>query len=169
MILWLAYMLWTRDPRMKHLPPGPKGLPVIGNMLEMADTDKMMTLSKQWADEYGDVFYTKVGLQHFVWLSSASAVKDLMDKRGSIYSPRAASPMINMVSNQERLNFLPYGEKWRTIRNILSSIQHSIWKHLQHINPFKILSQNRLFGRFSMPKTMQSLATSTADTRQAPS
>ncbi|KAL6895123.1 hypothetical protein GGI43DRAFT_386248 [Trichoderma evansii] len=81
-ILWLAYMLWTRDSRMKHLPPSPKGLPVIGNMLEMADTDKMMTLSKQWADEYGDVFYTKVGLQYFIWLSSASAVKYLMDKRG---------------------------------------------------------------------------------------
>lgn len=114
-------MLWTRDSRMKHLPPGPRGLPIIGNMLEMADTDKMMSLSKQWADQYGDIFYTKVGLQHFIWLSSASAVKDLMDKRGSIYSSRAASPMINMVSNQERLNFLPYGDKWRTLRNILHS------------------------------------------------
>ncbi|KAL6862016.1 cytochrome P450 [Trichoderma novae-zelandiae] len=121
LILWLAYKLWTRDPRMKHLPPGPKGLPIIGNMLEMADTDKMMTLAKDWADEYGDVFYTKVGLQHFIWLSSPAAVRDLMDKRGSIYSSRAASPMINMVSNQERLNFLPYGEKWRTLRNILHS------------------------------------------------
>ncbi|PTB75330.1 cytochrome P450 [Trichoderma longibrachiatum ATCC 18648] len=90
-------------------------------MLDMADTDKMMTLAKDWADQYGDVFYTKVGLQHFIWLSSPTAVKDLMDKRGSIYSSRAASPMINMVSNQERLNFLPYGEKWRTLRNILHS------------------------------------------------
>ncbi|OTA04134.1 Cytochrome P450 CYP2 subfamily [Trichoderma parareesei] len=106
---------------MKHLPPGPQGLPIIGNMLDMADTDKMMTLAKDWADQYGDVFYTKVGLQHFIWLSSPTAVKDLMDKRGSIYSSRAASPMINMVSNQERLNFLPYGEKWRTLRNILHS------------------------------------------------
>ncbi|RFU78079.1 cytochrome p450 [Trichoderma arundinaceum] len=120
-MIWLVYKLCTRDSRMKHLPPGPKGLPIIGNMLEMAATDRMMTLSKQWADEYGDVFYTKVGFQHFIWLSSAAAVKDLMDKRGSIYSSRAASPMINMVSNQERVNFLPNGDKWRTIGNILHS------------------------------------------------
>lgn len=85
----------------------------------MADSDKMMKVAKEWADEYGEIFYTKVGFSHFVWLSSPSAVKDLMDKRGSIYSSRAASPMINMVSNNERVNFLPYGEKWRKIRNIL--------------------------------------------------
>lgn len=87
----------------------------------MADTDKMMTVAKEWADQYGEVFYTKVGLSRFIWLSSPSAVKDLMDKRGSIYSSRAPSPMINMVSNNERVNFLPYGEKWRMIRNILHS------------------------------------------------
>lgn len=106
---------------MKYLPPGPKGLPIIGNMMDMADTDRMIKVSKEWADEYGEIFYTKVGLSHFVWLSSATAVRDLMDKRGSIYSSRAASPMINMVSNEERVNFLPYGDKWRTIRNILHS------------------------------------------------
>ncbi|KOS22826.1 Fumitremorgin C synthase [Escovopsis weberi] len=116
---WILYRAWTRDPRMKQLPPGPKGLPIIGNMLDMADTDRMMTVAKQWADEHGDVFYTKVGLSHFVWLSSPTAVRDLMDKRGAIYSSRAPSPMINMVSNNERVNFLPYGDKWRAIRGIL--------------------------------------------------
>ncbi|KAH7361336.1 cytochrome P450 [Pyrenochaeta sp. MPI-SDFR-AT-0127] len=90
-------------------------------MMLLADTDKMMKIAKDWADEYGDIFYTKVGLSHFIWLSSPSVVKDLMDKRGSIYSSRASSPMINMVSNNERVNFLPYGEKWRSIRNILQS------------------------------------------------
>jgi len=89
--------------------------------MDMADSDMMMKVAKQWADKYGEIFYTKVGLSHFIWLSSPSAVKDLMDKRGSIYSSRAASPMINMTSNNERVNFLPYGEKWRTIRNILHS------------------------------------------------
>lgn len=90
-------------------------------MLDMADTDKMMKLSKEWSDKYGEIFYTKVGLSHFIWLSSPTVVRDLMDKRGSIYSSRAPSPMINMVSNNERVNFLPYGEKWRAIRSILHS------------------------------------------------
>ncbi|KAF2280356.1 cytochrome P450 [Westerdykella ornata] len=106
---------------MKHLPPGPKGLPVIGSMMLLADTDKMMKIAKDWADEYGEIFYTKVGLSHFIWLSSPTVVRELMDRRGAIYSSRASSPMINMVSNNERVNFMPYGEKWRTVRNILQS------------------------------------------------
>lgn len=87
----------------------------------LADTDGMMKIAKDWANQYGDVFYTKVGFSHFIWLSSPSAVRELMDKRGSIYSSRPQSPMINMVSNNERVNFLPYGEKWRSIRNIVQS------------------------------------------------
>jgi cytochrome P450 len=106
---------------MNHLPPGPKGWPVIGSMMLLADTDRMMSIAKDWADQYGDIFYTKVGFSHFIWLSSPSVVKELMDKRGAIYSSRPQSPMINMVSNNERVNFLPYGDKWRSIRNILQS------------------------------------------------
>ncbi|KAJ4342318.1 hypothetical protein N0V95_006993 [Ascochyta clinopodiicola] len=121
LITLVAYKVWTRDPRMKHLPPGPKGWPIIGNMMLLADTDRMMKVSKDWADQYGEIFYTKVGFSHFIWLSSPSAVKELMDKRGAIYSSRPQSPMINMVSNNERVNFLPYGDKWRSIRNILQS------------------------------------------------
>ncbi|CAI6098838.1 unnamed protein product [Clonostachys chloroleuca] len=121
LLLFIAFKRWTRDGRLKHLPPGPKGVPFIGNMLDMADTDKMIQKSKDWADEYGEIFYTKVGLSNFVWLSSPKVVRELMDKKGSIYSSRPPSIMINTVSNGERLNFLPYGHKWRTIRNILHS------------------------------------------------
>ncbi|KAK7178667.1 hypothetical protein PSPO01_15275 [Paraphaeosphaeria sporulosa] len=121
LIAVVVYKLCARDPRMKHLPPGPKGWPIIGSMMLLADTDGMMKIAKDWADQYGDIFYTKVGFSHFIWLSSPSAVKELMDKRGAIYSSRPQSPMINMVSNNERVNFLPYGDKWRSIRNILQS------------------------------------------------
>ncbi|KAF2092853.1 cytochrome P450 [Rhizodiscina lignyota] len=90
-------------------------------MLDLADSDKMIKVAKQWADEYGEIFYTKAGLFHFVWLSSPAVVRALMDKRGSIYSSRPPSPMINLVSNNERVNFMPYGERWRSIRNIVQS------------------------------------------------
>ncbi|KAB2575201.1 Cytochrome P450 monooxygenase yanC [Lasiodiplodia theobromae] len=115
----LAYWLLARDSRLKHLPPGPKGLPLIGSMLEMSDIDSMPKRAAEWAREYGEIFHTKVGLEHYIWLSSPQAVKDLMDKRGNIYSSRAHAPMINLVSNENRVNFMPYNDKWRKVRNLL--------------------------------------------------
>lgn len=151
----------------KHLPPGPKGLPIIGNMMLLADTDKMMRIAKEWADEYGEIFYTKVGLSHFIWLSSPTAVKELMDKRGAIYSSRASSPMINMVSNNERVNFMPYSDKWRTIRNILQSALNL--QTSSTYKPVQDFESKQACGRFCMQRATRTLATSTGDIRRAPS
>jgi hypothetical protein len=42
------------------------------------------------------------------------AVRELMDKRGSIYSDRPHMPMaFDAVSNQRRQFFMPYGDRWR--------------------------------------------------------
>ncbi len=50
-ILWLVARLAQRAFR--NLPPGPKGLPIVGDVLHIADQDWMA--SPQRRDEYGDI------------------------------------------------------------------------------------------------------------------
>ncbi|CBX98111.1 similar to cytochrome P450 [Plenodomus lingam JN3] len=106
-----------KDSRRRKLPPGPKGLPFVGNLLEFANTETQRDKVIAWHKQFGDIFYTKLGGTDYIWLSSPTAVKDLMDKRSSIYSSRAPSPLAQDVASAGRRQlFMPYGPRWRSIR-----------------------------------------------------
>jgi hypothetical protein len=45
-----------RNPNGLPLPPGPKGFPIIGNLLDMP-TDKPWLVYNQWSKTYGSFFF----------------------------------------------------------------------------------------------------------------
>ncbi|KAJ4211748.1 hypothetical protein NW759_012347 [Fusarium solani] len=105
------------DSRRRHLPPGPDGLPFIGNMLDLADSDDVQNKVRKWHHQYGNIFYTKIGGSDYIWLSSPKVVKDLMDKRSSTWSSRPPLPFAQDVgSGGLRQLFMPYGPRWRQLR-----------------------------------------------------
>ncbi|KAI8939661.1 hypothetical protein NX059_003418 [Plenodomus lindquistii] len=151
-----------KDPRRRKLPPGPKGLPFVGNLLEFADTETQRHKVIAWHKQFGDVFYTQLGGTDYIWLSSPTAVKDLMDKRSSIYSSRAPSPLAQDVASAGRRQlFMPYGPRWRSIRkhshtllNLSASVKYQpiqdfeskvLLKQLLE-NPNEFMSINRRYS-----------------------
>ena len=73
--------------RPKNCPPGPPTLPLIGNLHQMPKKDGHLQFQK-WAQEYGPVYSLILGTQIIVVLSSDQSVKDVLDRRGVIYSSR---------------------------------------------------------------------------------
>jgi cytochrome P450 len=107
----------VKDPRRRKLPPGPRGLPFVGNMFDFADSETVRGKVSDWHKQYGDIFYTKIGGTDYVWLSSPKVVKDLMDKKSGVYSSRAPFPLAqDVMSAGRRQLFMPYGARWRSIR-----------------------------------------------------
>jgi hypothetical protein len=90
----LAFVLLRQRPG-RPLPPGPKPLPVIGNLLDMPKEKEWLTY-QAWNDKYGDVVCVNIFGQKIVILGSATAVEDLMEKRGTIYSGRPSTPMLDL-------------------------------------------------------------------------
>jgi hypothetical protein len=85
---------WTTRRKL-NLPPGPQPLPLIGNVLDLPWEKEWLTY-RAWNEEYGDVVCIDALGQKIVILGSATAVDDLMEKRGAIYSDRPATTMLDL-------------------------------------------------------------------------
>ncbi len=93
--LYVSYRIVTRKsyPR----PPGPKGLPVLGNLLDMP-TEKHWLKFTEWAQAFGDVVYLDIPGTPIVILNSLKATSELMEKRSANYSDRPCKPACNFPS-----------------------------------------------------------------------
>ncbi|KNG45206.1 cytochrome p450 [Stemphylium lycopersici] len=112
------YRLGKVGRRPPGCPPGPPTLPILGN-IHLIPKEKAYVQFQKWAEEYGPVYSVILGTKVMIVLSSDQAVKDLLDKRSGIYSSRPEVYLGNIVSNNDRMLLMPYGDKWRMVRKIV--------------------------------------------------
>ncbi|KAG7087484.1 hypothetical protein E1B28_013446 [Marasmius oreades] len=114
-------LLVNRHRRGLHLPPGPKGLPIVGNFVEaraVANSNEppWVTFSK-WSHLYGDIFTFQVFGSRTVVLNSYKAIMDLLERRAHNYSDRPSSPMLNELVRWKWLfSLMRYSDWWRLHR-----------------------------------------------------
>ncbi len=85
--LLLHRLLISIRRRRLPLPPGPKGLPLIGNLWDVPAEYPWLTYA-QWAATYGDILYLDTPGNPTVVINSAQAAADLFEKRSGNYSDR---------------------------------------------------------------------------------
>ncbi|KAJ6561796.1 cytochrome P450 [Mycena capillaripes] len=101
------------------LPPGPRGLPWIGNAFQMPRRKQWMHFN-HWALVYGNIYHLRVFSAHYIVLNTAKAASDLLDKRSAIYSDRPTFVMGGeLVGRDVSVVFSHYGERLRTYRRLL--------------------------------------------------
>ncbi|TFY66488.1 hypothetical protein EVG20_g4599 [Dentipellis fragilis] len=118
----LFYLLWRRALGHKSslpLPPGPVGLPLIGNTLDMPITQEWKTFSL-WGDKYGPIMHISLLGQHIIILDTLKAASALLDGKSNIYSDR---PVFQMASETMGLKLAlvlaPYGPRMREFRRLM--------------------------------------------------
>ncbi|KAK0469620.1 cytochrome P450 [Desarmillaria tabescens] len=95
LLVYLLSRLSLKHARLP-LPPGPKGLPFIGNLWDVPAEYPWLTYAR-WAATYGDIFYLDTPGNLTVVINSAEVAADLFEKRSGIYSDRPDFTMINLV------------------------------------------------------------------------
>ncbi|KAK0469622.1 cytochrome P450 [Desarmillaria tabescens] len=113
----LLHRLTRLSLNRRRLPPGPKGLPLIGNLWDVPVEYPWLTYT-QWASTYGDVFYLDTPGSPTVVINSAQAAADLFEKRSGNYSDRPDFTMLKLVGWGHNMAFMRYSDWWRMHRRM---------------------------------------------------
>ncbi|KAI0267785.1 cytochrome P450 [Gloeopeniophorella convolvens] len=101
------------------LPPGPKGLPFFGNVLDMPTCREWETFT-EWGRKYGPITYVHLCGEPYIILNSLETTLKMLDAKSSIYSDRPVFPMLGREMGWDRgLVLSRYGERFRSFRRLL--------------------------------------------------
>ncbi|PPQ98476.1 hypothetical protein CVT26_013877 [Gymnopilus dilepis] len=105
--------------RSRPLPPGPPGLPFLGNIFQIPSRMAWVKFV-EWSQEYGPIFSVNVAGQPVIVLNTFKVAADLLERRSNVYSGRPRLVMAGeILTDGMSPTLTPYGEKWRRIRRAL--------------------------------------------------
>ncbi|KAF9047143.1 cytochrome P450 [Hymenopellis radicata] len=97
------------------LPPGPKGLPLIGNLLDF-DPKHPWEKFAEWHEAYGPIVRISLLGHNIVILNTVEAATELLEKRSLIYSDRPQAIVTTMFTGGFLISALRWGTRWRQMR-----------------------------------------------------
>ncbi|KAH9831560.1 cytochrome P450 [Rhodofomes roseus] len=117
----ISAFIYRRAPLRRKLPPGPPGFPFIGNLYQYPALRPHPKLL-EWAGQYGEIFYLKLGGQDVVVLNTAEAADELLSRRSHNYSSRATPHVAqDILRDGLGLAFLKYDGPMKAVRKALQS------------------------------------------------
>jgi len=131
---FLQYRKTLNNP---PLPPGPRGLRIIGNLHQLNNPALYLQLW-QISRKYGPIFSLKLGLRPAIVVSSPKLAKEVMKDHDLQFCGRPRLFGQQKLSyNGIDIAFCPYNSYWREIRklcvvHLLSSIRVSNFSSIRH-------------------------------------
>lgn len=145
-LVFLFLLKKNKTTKKYHLPPGPKGLPIIGNLHQLyfcIPHKRIWELSKH----YGPIMTLRMGTRPAIVVTSAKLAKDIMKTYDLNFCSRPALVGSHKLSYDGLdVVFSPYGEYWREMRKItvvhlFNSIRSSTFRHIREDEVSRLMSK----------------------------
>ncbi|KAK7408570.1 hypothetical protein QQX98_009275 [Neonectria punicea] len=143
-----AIFLWQlisylAEGRKAPLPPGPKPVPVIGNIHQLPKSLQWLHLY-HWSKEYGPVMHLSMAGQPLIVLSTHQAAHDLLNRRSARYSDRPRMIMAGeLVTKNMHMLLRPYDERYKLHQRMGASLltlrSASTYRPLQNVESRQLL------------------------------
>ncbi|KDQ57645.1 hypothetical protein JAAARDRAFT_35334 [Jaapia argillacea MUCL 33604] len=129
LILLGRFALVTSGKR--QLPPGPRGLPILGNAFQLSRN--AWTIFEDWKGQYGPIIYLNIAGQPFVVFNTSKVAFDLLTRRANKYSDRHRTIVgSEILTGGLHIAFARYGEGWRRLRRAAHEGLHKDVLHSFH-------------------------------------
>ncbi|KAE8148909.1 cytochrome P450 [Aspergillus avenaceus] len=176
-IILIACVVYLCQNQQKlPLPPGPRGLPLIGN-IHQAPSRHPWKKFRQWHQKYGPIISLRFGQRTVIVVGSHKIAGELLNNRSAIYSSRPEMLVAGHYLNKDLHSGLkPYGLEWRAHRRLhMSVLNQSMARHYQPLQDvrskelvYRLMNAKEflgLFGRYATDVSM-TLAYGEAVTRR---
>uniref|UniRef100_A0A8C5KTZ5 Cytochrome P450 n=1 Tax=Jaculus jaculus TaxID=51337 RepID=A0A8C5KTZ5_JACJA len=97
-----------------RLPPGPRPLPFLGNLLQM-DRKGLLNSFMKIQEKYGDVFTVYLGPRPVVMLWGTEAIREALVDQAEAFSGRGTIAVVKPVFQDYGVVFAN-GERWKALR-----------------------------------------------------
>ncbi|TFK80093.1 cytochrome P450 [Polyporus arcularius HHB13444] len=121
-LLRLCKMIAAKKRR-PPLPPGPPGLPVVGNLFAIPKTTPWVGY-RDMCNKYGNLVCFRALGQAMIVIGDARTAVDLLEKRSVNYADRPELKMVELTGWDWSFVFAGYGQFWRARRRAL-------WQHVR--------------------------------------
>ncbi|KAJ9550004.1 hypothetical protein OSB04_022547 [Centaurea solstitialis] len=135
-LLFILFLLHALDLYWRRrLPPGPTGLPIIGNLLELGPKPHI-SLAKL-SQKYGPLMTIRLGTITTVVASTPDAAREILQRNDEACSGRVVPDAVTTLDHHDvAVLWISTNEEWRTIRRALNT-------YLTHNNKLDMLSDLR--------------------------
>ncbi|XP_036424085.1 cytochrome P450 2F2-like isoform X1 [Colossoma macropomum] len=152
--------LFIRIQKPKNFPPGPRPVPIFGNLIQLNITNPLKDFEKL-AQRYGNIYSLYFGGRPAVVLTGLKAVKEALVTKSADFSGRPQNILVTDITEGKGLIFVDYGLRWKehrrfalmTLRNFgmgKRSMEDRILGETKHL----VARLEKCAGRVMNPQTL---------------